>query len=73
MPSVWEREPASTSQEKPRDSSTLDPSCSTCLASASIGYSVAATPIQLAAVYAAVANDGVWIQPHLVKALRGER
>lgn len=48
----------------------LDPSCSTCLASASIGYSVAATPIQLAAVYGAVANDGVWIQPHLVKALR---
>lgn len=47
----------------------LDPSCSTCLASAAIGYSVAVTPIQMAAVFGAVANDGVWIQPHLVKAL----
>ncbi len=49
----------------------LDPSCSTCLASAAIGYSVAATPIQMAAVFGAVANGGVWIQPHLVKALVG--
>ena len=47
----------------------LDPSCSTCLASAAIGYSVAATPIQMAAVFGAVANGGVWTQPHLVKAL----
>ena len=47
----------------------LDPSCSTCLASAAIGYSVAATPIQMAAVFGAVANGGVWVQPHLVKAL----
>lgn len=45
---------------------SIDPSCGTCLASAAIGYSVAATPLQMAAAYAAVANDGVWIQPHLV-------
>ena len=50
----------------------LDPSCSTCLASAAIGYSVAATPIQMAAVFGAVANGGVWTQPHLVKALVAE-
>ncbi len=48
----------------------LDPSCSTCSASAAIGYSVAVTPLQMAAAFAAVANDGVWVQPHLVKALR---
>ena len=48
----------------------LDPSCSTCLASAAIGYSLAVTPLQMAAAFGAVANDGVWIQPHLVKAMR---
>ncbi len=48
----------------------LDPNCSSCLASASIGYSVAATPLQMAAVFGAIANDGVWIQPHLVRAFR---
>lgn len=46
----------------------LDPSCSSCQASAAIGYGVAVTPIQMAAAYAAIANDGVWLQPHLVKA-----
>ncbi len=33
-----------------------------------IGHSVDATLIQMAAGYAAIANDGVYIQPHLVKA-----
>ncbi|HCU49170.1 MAG TPA: penicillin-binding protein 2 [Micromonosporaceae bacterium] len=32
-----------------------------------IGHSVAVTPLQMAAVYAAIANDGLWIQPHLIK------
>lgn len=40
--------------------------CETCWASAAIGYSVAATPLQMAAAYAAIANDGVWITPHIV-------
>ena len=31
-----------------------------------IGQGIAVTPLQLAAAYAAVANDGVWVQPHLV-------
>lgn len=44
----------------------LDRTCSSCLASASIGYAVAVTPLQIAAAYAAIANDGVWVQPHLV-------
>lgn len=38
----------------------------TCLAGTSIGYHVAVTPLQMAAVYATIANDGVWVQPHLV-------
>jgi cell division protein FtsI/penicillin-binding protein 2 len=46
----------------------VDPGCSTCLASQAIGYGVAVTPLQLAAAYGAVANDGVWVQPHLVGA-----
>lgn len=45
---------------------TIDPGCSSCWASAAIGYSVAVTPLQMAAAYAAVANDGVWVRPHLV-------
>ena len=32
-----------------------------------IGHGVAVTPLQMAAVYAAIANDGTWVQPHLVK------
>jgi cell division protein FtsI/penicillin-binding protein 2 len=40
--------------------------CETCWASAAIGYSVAATPLQMAAAYAAIGNDGVWTKPHIV-------
>ena len=40
--------------------------CQTCWASAAIGYSVAVTPLQMAAAYAAIGNDGVWTQPHIV-------
>jgi cell division protein FtsI (penicillin-binding protein 3) len=36
-----------------------------------IGHGVDATPLQMAAVYAAIANDGTWIQPHLVQAIVG--
>ncbi|WP_117208301.1 peptidoglycan D,D-transpeptidase FtsI family protein [Allorhizocola rhizosphaerae] len=32
-----------------------------------IGHGVAVTPLQMAAAYAAIANDGVWVQPHIVK------
>ena len=31
-----------------------------------IGQGIAVTPIQMAAAYGAVANRGVWVQPHLV-------
>jgi cell division protein FtsI (penicillin-binding protein 3) len=36
-----------------------------------IGQGIAVTPVQMAAAYAAVANDGVWITPHLVDHLSG--
>lgn len=44
----------------------FDAGCETCWASAAIGYSVAASPLQLAAAYAAIGNDGVWTTPHIV-------
>jgi cell division protein FtsI (penicillin-binding protein 3) len=39
----------------------------TCVASTSIGYGVSVTALQMAMAYATVANDGVWVQPHLVR------
>ena len=36
-------------------------------ATISFGYSLAATPIQMASAVAAIANDGVWITPHVIK------
>ena len=31
-----------------------------------IGHGIAVTPVQMAAAYAAVANRGVWLRPHLI-------
>jgi cell division protein FtsI (penicillin-binding protein 3) len=36
-----------------------------------IGHGIAVTAVQMAAAYAAVANDGVWLQPHLVEHVGG--
>src|SRR5260221_8479099 len=36
-----------------------------------IGQGIAVTPIQIAAAYAAIANGGVWVQPHLVDRVGG--
>jgi cell division protein FtsI (penicillin-binding protein 3) len=44
----------------------VDPTCGSCTASASIGYSVSVSPLQMAAAYGAIANDGMWVEPHLV-------
>jgi cell division protein FtsI (penicillin-binding protein 3) len=38
-----------------------------------IGHGIAVTPVQMAAAYAAVANGGVWVQPHLVARVAGRR
>ncbi len=40
--------------------------CETCWASGAIGYSVAVSPLQMAAAYAAIGNDGIWTTPHIV-------
>jgi len=39
-------------------------------ASLAIGYELAVTPIQLAAAYGAIANDGVLLQPALIREVR---
>jgi len=39
------------------------------MASIPIGQGVAVTPLQMAAAYSAVANDGVWVQPRLVRGM----
>jgi cell division protein FtsI/penicillin-binding protein 2 len=36
-----------------------------------IGQGIAVTPIQMASAYAAIANRGVWVQPHLVDHVEG--
>ncbi len=39
----------------------------TTIANIPIGQGISVTPLQLAAAYGAIANDGVYIQPHLAK------
>jgi len=36
-----------------------------------IGQGIAVTPIQMAAAYAAIANRGLWVQPHIVDHVTG--
>jgi cell division protein FtsI/penicillin-binding protein 2 len=38
-----------------------------------IGQGISVTAIQLASVYAAIANGGLWVQPHLVDHVQGEK
>ena len=38
-----------------------------------IGQGVSVTAIQLASVYGAIANKGMWVQPHLVDHVQGEK
>ncbi len=40
------------------------------LASMSIGYEIGVTALQVASAYATIANDGIKIQPHLIKEIR---
>ena len=37
-----------------------------------IGQGIAVTPIQMAAMYSAIANGGVLVQPHVVKRIQGQ-
>ncbi len=43
--------------------------CSTCPASAAIGYSLSVSPLQMAAVYATIANGGMRMVPRLVRGI----
>lgn len=36
-------------------------------ATIAFGYSMASTPIQMASAVAAIANDGIWVTPHVIK------
>jgi cell division protein FtsI (penicillin-binding protein 3) len=38
-----------------------------------IGQGIAVTPLQMIAAYGAIANSGVWVQPHLVDRIAGQR
>jgi cell division protein FtsI (penicillin-binding protein 3)/stage V sporulation protein D (sporulation-specific penicillin-binding protein) len=38
-----------------------------------IGQGIAATPLQMVAAYGAIANNGVWVQPHLVEKIGGDQ
>jgi cell division protein FtsI (penicillin-binding protein 3) len=40
-------------------------------ATVSYGQGVSVTPLQMAAVYATIANDGVWVQPRLIRGTEG--
>lgn len=49
----------------PREWTRLSP------ASLAMGYEITVTPLQMAAAYAALGNDGVLLQPTLIRELRG--
>ncbi len=40
------------------------------LANMGFGQSIAVTPLQMIAMYSAVANGGEWLQPHLIKSIQ---
>ena len=48
----------------------LDEWSDTSLATFSYGQGMTVTPLQMASVYATIANDGVWVRPRLVRATR---
>ena len=47
----------------------LPSSCSTCPASAAIGYSISVSPLHMASVYATIANGGLRMEPRLVSGI----
>jgi cell division protein FtsI (penicillin-binding protein 3) len=62
-----------TGIELPKESRGLLPSywSGSTIGTVPIGQGVSVTAIQLASVYAAIANDGEWVQPHLVDHVAG--
>ncbi len=49
----------------------LDQWSGTTIGNFPIGQGIAVTPMQIASAYAAIANGGVWVQPHLVSRIGG--
>jgi cell division protein FtsI/penicillin-binding protein 2 len=65
-----------TGLDFPGESSGLVPTypdqwSGTTIGNVPIGQGIAVTSIQIAAAYAAIANGGVWVQPHLVERVGG--
>ena len=57
--------------ESPGQVLPLDQWSGSTIGNVPIGQGIAVTPMQLASAYAAIANGGVWIQPHLVSRVGG--
>ena len=57
--------------ESPGQVLPLDQWSGSTIGNVPIGQGIAVTPIQLASAYAAIANGGIWIQPHLVDKVGG--
>ena len=54
-----------------RDRAPVDQWSGSTIGNVPIGQGIAVTPIQMASAYAAIANGGVWLQPHLVDRVGG--
>jgi cell division protein FtsI (penicillin-binding protein 3) len=57
--------------ESPGQVLALDKWYGSTIGNVPIGQGIAVTPIQMAAAYGAIANGGVWVQPHLVERVGG--
>ena len=57
--------------ESPGQVLPLDKWSGSTIGNVPIGQGIAVTPIQLASAYAAIANGGVWVEPHLVERVGG--
>ena len=53
--------------ESPGQVLPLDKWSGSTIGNVPIGQGIAVTPVQMAAAYAAIANGGIWAQPHLVE------
>ena len=58
--------------ESPGQVLPLDKWSGSTIGNVPIGQGIAVTPIQLASAYAAIANGGVWVEPHLVERIGGK-
>ena len=57
--------------ESPGQVLPLDQWSGSTIGNVPIGQGIAVTPMQMAAAYAAIANGGVWVEPHLVDRVGG--